>query len=392
MSRQYRVYLIILLVLAVGVLGSAPAPAALEGKTVKLGAVLPLTGRGAPTGQGNKLGMDIAVEEINAAGGIGGKPIEIVLYDSAGKNEEGAAATRRLITGDNVLAIIGPCLSGVAEVSFPVTNRLKTPSIAVCSAKPGVAEKNRPWAFRNTTISTALYEHGIRLWAEKYKIKKAAVIYDARDAFSKADGTIVFPIMAKKAGLEIVDSVSFQTGDLDYSGQVTKIKNLGVQGMLIAGLVNEAAGIVREAKRQNLNIRIFGGGDLSSGKFIDLAGKDAVEGIYSVTAFWVNSPDPRAQAFLKKFRPRYNNVDPHFTAAQAYDVVYMLKQVIESEKVTNKPEDLEKDRDRIRIGLEKIKNFPGLSGVTTMTPTGDVQKKILVLVVRKGQYELVEGQ
>jgi branched-chain amino acid transport system substrate-binding protein len=299
--------------------------------------------------------------------------------------------TRRLAATDKVLAIAGPCLSGVAEVSFPVTNQMKIASVAVCSAKPGIAAKNRPWGFRNTTISTSMYGRGIALWAQKNNVKKAAIVYDSHDAFSKTDGTKVFPIMAKKAGVQIVNSVSFHTGDIDYSAQITKIKSMGVDGLLLAGLKEEAAHIARESRRQSLNLPIFGGADLSGPKFLELAGKQAVEGIYSVTALWVDSPDPRIQKFIEKFKPLYGTA-PHFTAAQAYDTTYILKKIIEETGVTNTPGDLQKDRGRIRKGMEQLKNYSGLTGVTTMTKSGDVTKKILILVAKNGKFELVAGQ
>ena len=367
------------------------AGAQLAGSEVKIGVLIPLTGRGSSTGRGLKVAFDIAQKEINDAGGIGGKPLKLIIYDTRGKNEEGVQITRRLAANDKVLAIAGPCLSGVAEVSFPVTNQMKIASVAVCSAKPGIAAKNRPWGFRNTTISTSMYARGIELWAKTNTVKKAAIIYDAHDAFSKTDGTRVFPVMAKKAGVRIVDSISFNTGDIDYSAQVTKIKAMKVDGLLIAGLKEEAAHIARESRRQGLGLPIFGGADLSGPKFLELAGSQAAEGIYSVSALWVGSPDPRIQKFVKKFKPLYGTA-PHFTAAQAYDTTYILKKIIEGSGVTNKPGDLQKDRDRIRKGMEQLKNFPGLSGVTTMTKSGDVNKKILILVAKGGKFVLLPGQ
>src|SRR5579872_3114175 len=127
--------------------------AKLEGRNVKIGCLIPLTGKGAEWGEAAKIGMDIAVSEINAAGGVGGVPIDLVCYDTQTLEAEGLKSVSRLVERDKVLAISGPCFSGVFETIAPqLDTRLKTVIDSYCSAKPGLSKMSK-WAFRNTLTS-----------------------------------------------------------------------------------------------------------------------------------------------------------------------------------------------------------------------------------------------
>ena len=184
---KWRIMLVAACVAAASLTGLPSAQAAkLEGRTVKIGCLVPLTGKGAEWGQGAKPAIDIAVEEINAKGGIGGLPIEMICYDDQTLESEALQQMSRLVDRDKVLAVVGPCFSGPFETIAPqLDERFKTPIDSYCSAKPGLSAMSK-WAFRNTLTSDKQLTPVVKAWLDEYKIKKVVIIYDAEDAVSKA--------------------------------------------------------------------------------------------------------------------------------------------------------------------------------------------------------------
>jgi len=360
----------------------------IAGQEIKIGLILPKSGWGAEEGITEEIGAMIAAEEINAAGGIGRVPIKLVVYDDGSNPTQSINVTKKLIFEDKVLAILGPAFSSQVEVVFPVANRGETPIISPLSTKIGITEKNRPWTFRNTIGSEHVYKRLIERWAKDFNIKKVAIIYDAKDRFSQDDATIVFPDALKQLGISVVTSVTYMTNDMDFSAQLTKIQSLQPDGMIISGLRNEAAQIVKQAKQKGMNIPITGGFELVAPRFIELGGKD-VEGMYLIHSSWITgNPDPKMQEFVKKAEKRSAKVQ--IGTLRMYDCVYISKYIIEKMGVTNKPEDLAKDRDKIRQGWATLKDYKGVEGRTSIDEKGDGIKETYLLIIKDGRYQRLQ--
>jgi branched-chain amino acid transport system substrate-binding protein len=362
----------------------------MTGNEVKIGVIMPKSGFGAEEGKNEEQGMMLALEEINAAGGIGGLPLKLIIYDNNSNGTQSVNVAKKLIYNDKVLSILGPAFSSHAEVAFPVANRGETPMTATLSTKPGVAEKNRPWAFRNSMGSEKVYILLVKRWAMDRNIKKVAIIYDAKDRFSQADGTITFPNACKDLGIEVVTSVTYMTNDMDFSAQLTKIQGQKPDGLIISGLRTEAAQIVKQARKKGMkDMPIAGGYELIGPRFLELAGEDA-EGVYIIHPTWITgNPDPKMQAFVKKVQEKYGTV-PNVGHVRMYDCIFMTKKIIEDMGVTNKPEELAKDREKIRKGWETLKNYRGVEGLTTMDEKGDGIKETYLLVARDGRFQRLE--
>ena len=247
-------------VVGVALLMSSPhdARAKLAGRNVKIGCMVSLTGKGAEWGQAAKLSMEIAVEEINAKGGIGGVPIDLICFDTQTLEAEALKTVSRLVERDKVLAISGPCFSSEFETIAPQLDRLKTVINSYCSAKPGLSDMSI-WAFRNTLTSDKQLKPVVDAWLNEYKIKKVVIIYDAEDAVSKGEGVGVLPALFKAHGVEVLDSLSYRTKDTEYSAQVTKAKALGAEGIGLGACYQNAGAIAKEMAKQGLNVPIVGG-------------------------------------------------------------------------------------------------------------------------------------
>lgn len=364
-------------------LGGIAEPARAD---VKIGVLMPLSGKGASYGQHQETAMKMALEQIEKMS-VNGEKVQAIVYDTRGENSEAINLTRKLIANDKVLAIIGPFFSAECEVAFPIAAQNKTPIITASSAKPGIAAKNRPWAFRNALSSDLMDGYLLDVWLKANPVKSVVILTDVKDAFTKVDGTAVFPAELKRRNVQVLDNISYQTGDIDYSAQVTKAKGLNPDGILIAGLYNEGGNIVREIRKQGMTQPIVGALGMSETKFLDIAGP-AGDGTTVVNPFWPDDPDPKVHAWATEYQERAKAV-PGNTAALMYDSIMLTHMCIEKSGVTNKPEDLAADRERIKDCLAQAKDVPGIAGPMSFNADGDAQLLPTVLVAKDGKWEAI---
>ena len=386
--RTRWVSVVLVAAVVVGIFAASAPAAKLAGKSVKLGAIYSITGKGAEWGEHSKIATEIALEEINASGGVGGVPLEISIQDTGTEVAPAISLARKLILEDKVLAVLGPCFSSEFEALAPLLDRLKTIIVSQCSAKPGISALST-WAFRNTLTSDKQLAPAVEIWKTRYNVKTAVVLYDSADAVSAAEGDKVLPALLQKNGIEMKDKLTYQTKDIDFSAQVTKIKSLNPDGIALGACYQQAANIVREARKQGLKQPFLAGACTGSPEFAKLVGKDG-EGSIIGSAGWPDDPRPKTAAFLKKFMDKSGGKKPNYGGMRAYDNVYITKWVIETGGVTNEPKDLDADRERIRVGWTKVKDFDGITGLTTINAERDGGGKSTVLVVKDGQFVKVD--
>lgn len=368
--------------------GPVFAQGKLAGKSVKLGAIYSITGKGAEWGEHSKIATEIAVDEINRAGGVGGVPLEVLISDTGTEVAPAISLARKLILEDKALAILGPCFSSEFEALAPLLDRLKTMIVSQCSAKPGISALSK-WAFRNTLTSDKQLEPAVQLWQKRYNVKTAVIIYDSADAVSSAEGKAVLPALFKKYGVEVKESLTYQTKDIDFSAQVTKAKALNPDGIALGACYQQAANIVREARKQGMKQQFLASACTGSPEFAKLVGKDG-EGSIIGSAGWPDDPKPKTAAFLRKFMEKSGGKKPNYGGMRSYDNVYIMKHVIETTRVSNKPDDLDADRDKIRDGWTKVKDFDGITGLTTINAERDGAGKSTLLTVKDGQLVKVD--
>jgi branched-chain amino acid transport system substrate-binding protein len=377
-------------VLALALLVPALASAKLAGEHVRIGVIMPNGGLFIDWGQHGLLGAEMARDEINAAGGIGGLPLELVAADDRSDVKEAVTLTRRLAQSDRVLEIHGSISSSAAGVMFPLASSLKIPIISPTAAAPGLTERSRPWSFLMNPGATKMLTTALAtLRKNNPGVHRTVIIYNSADAISTAEATKIMPGMFKSASVEVLDNVTFQTGDLDFSAQVTRALAKQPDMLFLGSASREAALVTKEARKQGFKGPVLGGVATPTPDLIGLGG-DSVEGMYSATYAWNERPAPRVQAFLKKFMERSGGKRPNAAALAMYDELFVAKSCIESAGVTNKPEDLEADRDRLAKCWAGLKNFEGLLGVVTMNEMGVNVGPVWPLVVKRGVFSLAE--
>jgi branched-chain amino acid transport system substrate-binding protein len=349
---------------------------------VTFGILMPLTGAGSRYGQEQRIAVDMFLEKYSDLGGASGKLVPVI-YDTRWNGTEAISVTRKLIDSDKVAVIIGPMSSSESEVALPVANRMETPIITPTAAKPGIATANRPWAFGFATTADKLDGSLVQAWLGKHpSIKTVVVLVDAKDAVSNSECTRVIPPALEKLGVKVLDTISFQTGDIDFSAQVTKASGLKPDGVVLCGLYTESAHVVKEIRRQGMAQPIVAGIAVMSDRFNSLAGTDA-NGIMSVTDFFAGDQNPTITAWSKEYEARFKS-PPTNVGALTYDTLYLTRECIRQRGVAGK--DLNADRAAIRDCWAQLKNAEApLTGANTINADGYAVRNATIVTIQGGK-------
>lgn len=361
-----------------------------SGDPIKIGAIVPSTGPVAEWGQGNEAVLKMLEQETNDAGGVCERPLEIVIYDDGAQPEQAANLVRRLAGDDEVLAIAGPFTSSAAEVAFPVANSQEIVSTSQASSAPGVAEGNRPWAFRNTLDEGTYLNAVTPVLVEKEGVEQIAIAYDSADAVGTAIGTKIMPPLFADLGLEVVngdDPVSFRTDDVDVQGQVTTLSSLDAQAIGVGAFYNGAVKLLREMGRQDLNMPIAGGSPLVSSAILE-ANPDVP--VYAGGTYYAGLEE--AADWTDRARQAYEDAglsgDPLMFDLQVYEIVLMYIAAIEEGDLCDA--ELTAARSGIRDFMQGLQDFEGVSGKISMRETGDAIRDFYVIRALNGEWETMQ--
>ncbi|MET0540021.1 MAG: ABC transporter substrate-binding protein [Xanthobacteraceae bacterium] len=376
------------------VLISPGAAQKLAGRELVLGAIVPSSGPFAEWGRTNTVTLKMLEKQVNDAGGIEGAKLRIVIYDDAARPAQATNALRKLAGDDQVLALAGPLTSSTCEVAFPVANEMQVTATSQASSKPGVAKANRPWAFRNTIDEGILAKTTVPYFKNAFNIRSVAIIYDAKDATASVVGTRIMPAVLKENGLTIVnenDLLSFNTGDLDVSAQVTKMKSLSPDGVMVSADYSQGVTVLREMKRQGLMKPVVGATQLISSAILKAAPEIP---IVSPATFYATMKAEKAQKFVAALQPLLRKesglppeIEPSMYDANIYEIMNMYIEGVRKAAVTLKAEDLQTDRKKIRDHMEQLTGFEGLGGPIGFNADGDAVKAFYIVQGQNGSWE-----
>ena len=396
MKKKSRIIMLAILVLCVSAVTfhTSSTAQALEGKEIKIGVAVPITGHGANVGKREAIGAQAAVDVINAEGGIGGVPLKLFIEDTASNPQEGVNAVRKLAGDHEVIAIVGPHYSSVAETTFPLGNQLKIVQIAVASSKPGLAEANRPYAFRNTLTEDKIAGTVVSEFKKRYNIKKVAIMTDIKDAVSRSVGTNVLPPAFKAQGVDVMtgdNPVAFQTNDTQFKAQITKLKAMNPNGIGLGALGPDALNIITEARRQGMKQPFMSTAPIMEGEVPELGG-DAVVGTFSGTIWHLSLASENSKKFIAAYEKRAETMyaspftaTPDYYPVNAYDAVFMIVEAIQKTGVTNAPGALENDREKIMQYFTNLNDFKGVAS-RGFNAVGDGIKDVHVFEIKAGHW------
>jgi branched-chain amino acid transport system substrate-binding protein len=329
-----------------------------------------LTGSEATFGLSSNKGFRLAFDEINAAGGINGKKVKLITVDDQGKNEEAASAVTRLITQDNVVALLGEVASSRSKAAAPIAQKYQVPMITHASTNPEVT-KAGDYVFRICFIDPFQGLVMAKFAMQNLKLKKAAILRDVKSDYSVGLAD-VFAAEFKKMGGDILTDLSYQTGDIDFKAQLTQIRSKNPEVIFIPGYYTEVGLIAQQARQLGIKAPLLGGDGWDSSKLNEI-GKEAINGNYYSNHYTTESTDPAVVEFIKKFKEKYNET-PDAMAALGYDAARILAAAIgRAKEVTPKA---------IRDEIAKTADFSAVTGKITINPERNAVKSAVVVQVQ----------
>ena len=339
-----------LISLALATTFSAGASAA----DIKIGVAEALSGGAAQYGVAIRNGLQMAADEINAAGGVNGNKLQLVVEDEQGKKEEAINVFKKLIFQDNVLMVFGPTLSNSAQAADPIAQAAKTVAFGTSNTADGITSIG-DYVFRNSVTEADVLPETIKMAVKKSNIKKVAVLYGNDDVFTKS-GYDNFKKALDDLKIPVTTTETFAKGDVDFKAQLTKIKAGNPDAIVLSALLAEGAPIMVQARQVGLNVPFIGGNGMNSVKVFELA-KDKSDGLYVGSPWSASNASPENSKFLKAYNDKYKTAPDQF-AAQAYDGMYIAAQALKQVKLSG---NLAADRTALRDALPAVK-WTGATG------------------------------
>ncbi len=380
--RRVSSVLVALLVLGGLLVGCAPTGGE---QTIKVGVVAELTGDIPAVGASCKNAAEMAVQEINDAGGleVGGRKykIELFIEDNAGKADQSAAAAQKLITQQNVVAIIGPNASRYAIPASEIAESAKVVLISPWSTNPKTtldAKTNAPkkYVFRAAFIDDFQGRVVAKFALDNLKAKTAAVLYDVASDYNKGIAEF-FKKTFEENGGTVVAFETYTTGDKDFSAQLTKIKNANPDVVFLPNYYSEVPLQIQQGKRLGINVPFLGSDSWGSEELIKLCGGDC-EGYYFSTHYAADNATPVAKKFIDGYKAKYG-ATPDDVAALTYDSFGLLWTAL---KAAGKV-----DRQAVRDALAKIPKYEGVTGsMQFQEGSGDPIKSAVILQIKGDKF------
>ncbi len=366
---------------------SSTFAAAAGAAEVKIGVAEALTGPAAQYGISIRHGFELATAEINAAGGVNGNQLQLVVEDEQGKKEEAINVFKKLIFQDKVLMVFGPTLSNSAQAADPIAQGAKTVAFGTSNTADGITSIG-DYVFRNSVTEADVLPETLRVAVKHAGIKKVAVMYGNDDVFTKS-GYDNFKKALEDAKIPVTATETFSKGDVDFKAQLTKIKATNPDAIVLSALIAEGAPIMVQARQLGITVPFIGGNGMNSVKIFDLA-KGASDDLYVGSPWSASNDSPENVKFMKAFQAKFNTAPDQF-AAQSYDGMYIMVQALKTIKLTG---DLAADRTALRNALPGVK-WVGATGPFQFRravdkagkPAGyDAQQTAIVSVTKGGKF------
>ena len=348
-------------------------------EVIKVGEFASLTGKDATFGISSHEGTLMAIEEINAGGGVLGKKLQLFTEDTQCKPGESATVVNKLIARDGVVAILGEVASSRSLEAARICQDSKTPMVSPSSTNPDVT-KTGDFIFRVCFIDPFQGTVMANFATKTLKARRVAVLTDVKSDYSKGLAKF-FKERFKANGGEIITELDYNGGDKDFKAQLTTIKGANPDGVFVPGYYTEAALICVQAGQLGLKAPLFGGDGWESSKLTEIGGA-AVEGNYFSTHYSPAVGTGLSQQFVASYRKRWKNQTPDALAACGYDSALVLADAMKRAGST--------DGQKVRDALAATKNFPAVTGTITIDANRDASKAAVILQVKDGQFKYLE--
>ena len=367
----------------------AGAISAANAAEIKLGAAEALSGPAGQYGQSIRNGLQLALDEINAAGGVKGNKLTLQIEDEQGKKEQAIDVFKKLIFQDKVLMVFGPTLSNSAQAADPIAQAAKIVVFGTSNTADGITSIG-DYVFRNSVTESDVLPETLRVAVKQANIKKVAVLYGNDDVFTKS-GFDAFKKALDDRKISVTTTETFAKGDVDFKAQLTKIKASNPDAIVLSALIAEGAPIMVQARQLGINLPFIGGNGMNSVKIFDLA-KDKSDNLWVGSPWALGSQTKENQHFVVSYTQKYKAAPDQF-GAQAFDAMNIVASALARIKLSG---NLEADRKALRDALPSV-THTGATGAfkfrQAMTKDGkpagyDAQQAAIVSVTKAGKYQI----
>jgi branched-chain amino acid transport system substrate-binding protein len=348
-----------------------------NGKEILVGEYGSLSGSEGTLGTSAHNGIMMAIDEVNAAGGINGRKIKVITEDDQSKQEEAANAATKLISQDTVVALLGEVASSSSIAAAPIAQANKVPMITPSSTNPEVTRKGN-YIFR-TCFTDEYQGQGLADYvARQLGVKRVALLTDVKSDYSQGLAQ-VFERRYTADGGQVVARASYAKGDNDFRSQLTSIKPNNPEVLFVPGYYTDIGQIAQQARDLGITVPLVGGDGWESPKLIEIGGK-ALEGCYYSNHYFADDPAPAVHEFVNRYKQRFGG-KPDSMAALGYDAARVLADAMKRAKKIDGPS--------IRDAIADTKNFQGVTGTITLGPDRNpIGKKLVIEEIRNGQLTL----
>ena len=374
--------IILIAILSLAIMGCPPksetgAGGGADGDTILVGEYGSMTGPQATFGQSTHNGIMMAIDEVNAAGGVNGKRITIKSEDDQSKAEEAANTVQKLISQDNVVAVLGEVASSNSLAAAPICQQSKRPMITPSSTNPKVTQIG-DYIFRLCFLDSYQGESMANYVTRQLGVKTAAVLVDVKSDYSTGLAQY-FEAQFIKNGGRIVAKQNYANGDSDFRSQLTAARSARPDILFVPGYYTDIGQIARQARDLGMKQPLVGGDGWESPKLVEIGG-DALEGCFYSNHYFPGDPSPNVQTFVQKYKDRYGQT-PDALAALAYDAARVLADAMKRAGST--------EGEKLRDAIAATKGFAGVTGMITIGPDRNpVGKKLVIVEIKNGALTL----
>jgi branched-chain amino acid transport system substrate-binding protein len=345
---------------------------------IVVGEFASLTGGTATFGKSSDAGVQLAAAEINAAGGLLGKKLRVVVEDDQSKPEEARTAVLKLLKQNGAVAVLGEVASSRSLAAAPECQRAGVPMISPASTNPKVTAIG-DYVFRVCFIDPFQGSTMAKFAAESLKAKTAAILRDVKNDYSVGLADFFRDEFIRHGG-QILTDVSYSEGDIDFKAQLTTIRGTRPDVVFVPGYYTEVGLIARQARELGITVPLLGGDGWDSPRTLEIGGA-AVNGCYFSNHYAADDPNPVAQKFIERFRAKYSEV-PDAMAVLGYDAAQVLADAIRRAGST--------EGKKLRDAIAATKDFPGVSGTITIDAERNARKSIVVLKIDGGKVQFFQ--
>lgn len=338
----------------------------------KVGAVLALTGSASVWGENVRKGMELALDEIHAAGGVKGKKIEIIYEDSQSDPTKAVAALQKVISTAQVPVVIGDIASSNVLAMAPVAESEKVVLISPGASNPDISHAGE-YIYRNFPSDALEGRVDADYAFQQLKWKKVAILY-IKNAYGEGVFRVFKEAFTKHGGIVILED-SFNQGAIDFRAQLTKVKNITVDGIFLPGYPDEMAKLLKQAKELGVKKPFLSTQAFDDPQVLKIAG-EAAEGVVFSTPEPPSDADPIVANFRQNYKKKYGK-DIGLMSDTGYDALKIVAVAIERGGYSVQA---------IKAQFDALKNYPGAAGSTTFDQYGDVPKPVIFKVVKKGEF------